>query len=178
MSRDKTRRERYDLKAESFSGIPLIIATVNFKFDDNIAFLIRSAACFGVSRLLVIGSVPDRGDVNSKSGSLFDYVDIEKFSSPRDFLDYCQENRLSIISAEITEGSRSVFDYNFDFSEDTVLVLGNETFGVPTEILLNSDIIHIPMPGVGYCLNTSQAGTAILTEYTRRYGAYNEEKTL
>ena len=178
MARDKTRRERYDLKSEAAIEMPLLIATVNFQFDDNIGFLIRSAACFGIRELLIIGSVPERSSIYSKSGSLVDYMNIKTFPYPREFVTYCKDNDLNIVSAEITEQSESIFDYNFDFSKRTVLVLGNETSGVPIEILLNSDVVHIPMPGVGYCLNTSQAGTSILTEYSRRYGVCNEEKIL
>ena len=51
----------------------------------------------------------------------------------------------------------------------TCLVLGHEKTGVPVEFIINGDSIYIPMPGIGFCLNTSQAGTAIMTEYVRQY---------
>jgi len=60
-------------------------------------------------------------------------------------------------------------DYNFDFSSKTCIVLGNEKSGVPEEIAYNSDVVMIPMNGVGACLNTAQTGNIILYEYTRRY---------
>ena len=59
--------------------------------------------------------------------------------------------------------------HSFDFSRHVCLVLGHEEHGVPIEILNNSDKIYIPMPGVGFCLNTSQAGNIILYETIKRY---------
>jgi tRNA(Leu) C34 or U34 (ribose-2'-O)-methylase TrmL len=48
-------------------------------------------------------------------------------------------------------------------------VVGNESTGVPIEILLNSEKIYIPMPGVGFCLNTSQAANIVLYEAVKQY---------
>jgi tRNA(Leu) C34 or U34 (ribose-2'-O)-methylase TrmL len=48
-------------------------------------------------------------------------------------------------------------------------VVGNETTGVPTQILVNSKIIYIEMPGVGYCLNTAQTANIMLYEAVKQY---------
>jgi tRNA G18 (ribose-2'-O)-methylase SpoU len=139
-------------------------------FDDNLAFLIRSVACFGVDNLYVIGSVPPRSKLNSKSGSLYDYVNIKQFKNPSSFLSYSRENSLNLISLELNENSRSIYDFEFDFSKNNVIILGHETQGVPNILLFNSQAIHIPMPGVGFCLNVSQAGTAAMSEFCRQRG--------
>ena len=55
------------------------------------------------------------------------------------------------------------------------MIFGHETTGIPVEILLNSKHIHIPMPGVGFCLNVSQAGTAAMSEFYRKT-TNNKEK--
>jgi len=39
---------------------------------------------------------------------------------------------------------------------------------VPPEILRKSLPVHVPMPGIGYCLNTSQAANVILYEIMRQ----------
>ena len=64
---------------------------------------------------------------------------------------------IKVISAELVEGARPLSSYTFDFSRPVCLVVGNEQVGVPTEILMQSEVLYIPMPGVGYCLNTAQA---------------------
>ena len=169
-----TRRQRYDIKQNSRNALPLSMCCVNFEHDGNLGFLIRSAACFGASAVHVIGSVPTRRQLNPISGSLYDYVKIQQYKNPGHFLDYAKSNNVRLVAAEICEGSRAISSYNFDFSSHVAVVVGNETTGVPVEILKNSDVIHIPMPGPGYCLNTSQAANILLYEATMQY--YSQEK--
>jgi len=149
--------------------MPLSLVAINFEVDDNLAFLVRTAACYGVSDVYVIGSIPPRKNLYPRSGSLSDEFDLRIFQNPSCFLKFAREKGMFLISAEITDSSTSLHDYRFDFSKHTALVLGNETSGVPVEILLNSETVHIPMPGLGFCLNTSQTGTAFVHEYSRQY---------
>ena len=167
--RDKTRRQRYDAKKKTAKTFPISVATVNFKHDGNIGYLIRSAACFGADRIHVIGTVPDRKILNPLSGSLVDYVDIDQHSDPSKFIEYARDNNIKLISAEMCEGSESIETYDFDFSQPICIVVGHEEVGIPPEILNNSDKIYIPMPGIGYCLNTSQAANILLYEATTQY---------
>lgn len=167
--RNKTRRERYNLKKKTAVSLPLGIVTVNFDFNDNLAFTIRTAACYGAYDIHVIGSIPDRSLINPKSGSLVDYVNLHSYSNPSKFLQWSRKNNIKLISAELSDDATSLFDYDFNFCEKTCLVLGHETTGIPVEILMNSEKVYVPMPGIGFCLNTSQTGTAIMTEYVRQY---------
>ena len=165
----KTRRDRYDEKANKAQNLPIELCTVNFMHDENLGYLIRAAACFGVQKIHVIGSFPSRAVLNPLSGSLYDYVQIQKYSSPREFLDMAQSKQTTLISAEISEDSRSIFGYTFPVNRPLCLVVGQESIGVPIEILLNSEAkIEIPMPGVGFCLNTSQAANILLYEAAKQ----------
>ena len=47
--RNETRRERYNNKKNASSKLPIEVCTVNFKEEVNVAFVLRSAACFGAS---------------------------------------------------------------------------------------------------------------------------------
>ena len=168
-ARDKTRRNRYDDKKQSAKAYPISLCCINFMHDGNLGFLIRSAACFGAETVHVIGSVPARSALNASSGSLYDYVKIKKYATPSEFLDFVKINKIRLISAEICEDSKPIASYSFDFNDDLVLVVGNEQSGIPTEILKNSDKVHIPMPGVGFCLNTSQTANIMLYEAIKQY---------
>lgn len=167
--RNETRRQRYDEKLKNSLQLPVSFVAINFDFDDNLAFLIRTAACYGISNVYVIGSIPDRKFLNPKSGSLYDYVNLQSFKNPRDFLSFSREKRIRLISAEISDKSESLYEYSFDFERHTAIILGHETTGIPVEIAINSEHVFIPMPGPGFCLNTSQTGTAMITEYSRQY---------
>jgi len=165
----ETRRERYDYKAKTAKFLPMSMGCVNFDCDGNLAYLIRSAACFGIQDLHVIGSVPHRSKLNSLSGSTYDYVNIIQHSSPYSFLKWARENKVKIVSAELTDESQKLRDYSFDFSEHICIFTGHETTGVPIEIIKNSDCVEIDMPGIGFCLNTAQAANILLYESCKQY---------
>ena len=168
-NRNKTRRERYDDKKRNTNTYPISLCCVNFQHDGNLGFLIRSAACFGAKLLHVIGTVPSRNSLNSLSGSLYDYVKIIQHSTPTAFLSYVRNKKIKLISAEICEDAIPIDTYKFNYNSDICLVVGNESTGVPIEILLNSDTIYVPMPGAGFCLNTSQAANIVLYEAVKQY---------
>ena len=172
--RDKTRRERYDEKKYNAKSYPISIAAINFMHDGNLGYLIRSAACFGAQCVHVIGTVPPRSELNALSGSLYDYVEIKQYASPSEFLAYTRENDCRLISAEISEDARSLHSYRFDFDRHNIMVVGHEESGIPVEILKNSTKLLIPMPGVGFCLNTSQTANIMLYEAARQLENQNK----
>ena len=169
MRRELTRRQRYDSKLKTAKKYPISLCAINFRVDDNLGYLIRSAACFGAERLYVVGHVPERSHIKASSGSLIDYVEIISFATPRDLVDYTKSEGIQIIAAELVEEARPLSTYAFDFSSHVCLVVGNEESGVPTEIIENSDVVYIEMPGVGYCLNTAQTANIILYESVKQY---------
>ena len=169
LNRKKSRRERYDEKKEHSTVFPISLCAINFMHDGNIGYLIRAAACFGAERIHVIGSMPEKNALNRSSGTLSDYVKVNKYNTPVDFLDYAREKNYKIVSAELVEDAEPIDTYDFDFNRHICLVVGNEQSGIPTEILKNSEKIYIPMPGVGYCLNTSQAANIMLYEAVKQY---------
>ena len=170
----KTRRDRYNEKIANgkVKNHPFSICSVNFQCDENIAYLIRTAACFGLQDVHVIGSLPHYEDVRRKSGTLHDYVNIHQYSNPSQFLDYARRTNMCVISIELTDNAYNV--HNIDFKkltrqyEHICFVVGNETTGVPAEILHTTESIFIPMPGAGVCLNTSQAANIVIYEAVKQ----------
>ena len=167
--REETRRQRYDSKLKTAKKYPISLCAINFRVDDNLGYLIRSAACFGAERLYVVGHVPERSRIKAASGSLIDYVEIVSFATPRDFVDYAQSEEIQIVAAELVEEARPLASYAFSYASHLCLVVGNEESGIPTEIIQNSQVLYIEMPGVGYCLNTAQAANILLYEATKQY---------
>jgi len=171
--RTETRVGRILNKMSGYKPLPFSFVTINFQFEDNIAFTIRTAACFGADHIAVIGALPPRSAIHSASGSTVDFVKILQFANPSEYLQYARENNIKVVAAELCSHAKNLFQYNFDFSGHTAIVLGHETLGVPEEICLNNDCVYIPMPGFGPCLNTSQTGTAVASEYIRQYTLRN-----
>ena len=172
--REDTRRERYDKKLKTAKKYPISLCAINFRVDDNLGYLVRSAACFGAQGLYVIGHLPRRSRIKASSGSLIDYVKIKQFANPRAFLDHTQKDNIQIICAELVEEARPLSSYTFNFDRHVCLVVGNEQTGISPEILQRSDVIYIKMPGVGFCLNTSQAANLLLYEAVKQYEEYQQ----
>jgi len=152
---------------------PISLCCVNFQHDGNLGYLIRTAACFGAKFLHVIGSLPSRKILNPLSGSLYDYVKIKQHSSPREFLYYTTNEKIKLVAAEICGSAKSLSTYKFDFASPLCLVVGHEQSGIPIEILHRSDVVHIPMPGVGFCLNTAQTANILLYEAIKQYDFFS-----
>jgi 23S rRNA (guanosine2251-2'-O)-methyltransferase len=119
--------------------------------------------------------VPERSNIKATSGSLIDYVEIVQFSTPSEFVARLQLEGIQIIAGELVEKAESLVTYNFNFDRPICVVVGNEETGVPAEILQSGDIVQIPMPGVGYCLNTSQAANILLYEAVKQFEEKNEK---
>ena len=169
--RDKTRRQRYDEKKLDAKPYPISIATVNFIHDGNLGYLIRSAACFGAECVHVIGSLPHPRVLKALSGTLADYVQLKRHNNPIRFLEHIRENDIKLVSAEINDEAISIERYKFNFGRPVCIVVGHESTGIPIELVRNSDSVYIPMPGVGYCLNTSQTGNIMLYEAVKQFEA-------
>lgn len=169
--RDLTRQERYAIRMAQKKSIPVSIATVNFVCEDNVGFLARSLSCFGGKALHVIGHIPAYADLRRLSGGMGKFVDIVQHRDPAALLNYVRKHDIHLISAELHEKAISIHDFVLDTNKTGgyMVVVGNETSGIPEEILLKSDaIVQIPMLGIGWCLNTSQTGNIMLYELAKR----------
>ena len=170
---DKTRRERYHDKSKISKTFPISVATVNFKHEVNLAYVIRSAVCFGAEEVYVIGSYPSRRLMNELSGSLFDYIKVRAFPNPSALIEHIGKEDIGMVSVELPPDgfeSHPITHYKFDFTRRLCLVVGHETSGVPVEILAKSDdIIYIEMNGAGVCLNTATSASIALYESTKQY---------
>ena len=173
VNRSETRRERYLKKMVEANQSNFAPVCINFAFEENIAFVIRSAACFGAKEVIVIGALPSNADLKRLSGGTNEYCNIISFENTSLFLDYVRTRNASIVSAELCDEATNVYDFKFNTSPNhmTYLVSGHEQIGVPTEILKHSSPVFIPMPGAGFCLNTSQTSSIMMFEYMRQKNA-------
>jgi tRNA(Leu) C34 or U34 (ribose-2'-O)-methylase TrmL len=88
-------------------------------------------------------------------------MEVNKFMTP-----WCSEKLFELKnSAPI---SKNILDYEFELNQRISILTGNESYGVPAEIIMNSDCLVIPNPGYGGCMNTAQAANVALYEYVRQ----------
>ena len=173
-----TRRERYSEKLSRAELLPVELVAINFSFDENLGFLVRAAGCFGASCISVIGSLPDRSKIKASSGSLVDFVRFRQYTNTIGYLEDAKARGLKIVAIELCDEAVDLSDHQFDFGVHTALVVGNEQIGIPGDVIAAADdVVKISMPGVGFCLNTSQAANIVLYEYCRQWGHSVHAKT-
>lgn len=173
--RSETRRERMDNKkpyAKTYENTEVCI--LNFMCEENVAFVIRAAACFGISTVNIIGSIPPHKELVRRSGTNQDNVVIKQYSNVHDFLEYTRKNNIILISAELDDEAKSIYDFKFPLDKRFCIVLGHELYGLTQDIWKESQHkVFIPCPGKGFNLNTSVAGSIIFHEIAKQH--YEQE---
>ncbi len=145
----------------------MILILDNIRSIHNVGSIFRSADAAGVSELFLCGVTPDPIDRFGRDRSDLAKVSLgaEKSVSWRHFKDtfeaisFAKDIGKKVIALEQTEKSENYIDLakSFDFKE-VALVLGEETKGLPEEVLKISDVIaEIPMFGDKESLNVSVA---------------------
>ncbi|MCQ4040940.1 RNA methyltransferase [Streptantibioticus rubrisoli] len=139
----------------------------------NIGSIIRSADAFGAHGLIVAGHAADVYDpksVRASTGSLFALPAV-RVASPREVTDWVAARRAAgqpvVLVGTDERGDRDVFD--FDFTQPTLLLVGNETSGLSNAWREVCDhMVRIPMTGAATSLNAANATTAVLYEAARQ----------
>lgn len=169
-NRELTRKERYAIKAKNAKSYPISIATIHFRDEGNVAFVARSAACFGAREVCVIGRMPEDNELKRLSGGHSGLVPITCHPNAVSLIEYCRNNGIFLISLELTDEAVDLDEADIPLDIPLMVVIGHEQYGVPVEILHRSDmIIKISMDGPGWALNASQSANIALYEITKRY---------
>lgn len=181
--RKQTRMERYrEKKSLGYkNNLPIMAGVVNFGKEVNYAQAMRAASCFGCSEVHLIGNC-DIGNskLRSISGTTHTLVPTIQHKSPVEFVEWCRFNNIKIICLELPQDcglqAMSLNEYKFDFEhgQNYIIVSGSESSGIPLEILINGDILFIPMFGQSYCLNTACSLNIGLYEATSQYSKFIE----
>lgn len=130
--------------------------------------LLRSAACFGAKNFYMIGDCTYE-NLQRTSGTLNKFLPVTKFSNPIQFLQHTRQNNIYVCAVELADQAISIYDFNPPMDQEVCFVLGHEETGVPEDIIQKAnELVYIPLPGVGYCLNTAIAGSIVISEYIRK----------
>ena len=142
----------------------LAIAIMNLSNEANIGGLIRTASAANVKEVVIVGR--KKWNKGAATGA-HSKTKIVKIRTSDEFIDYCKEQNYQIISIEIGEYSKNIFDYVYP--DNSILIVGNEGIGVPKKILENSlDKVYIPQYGGVECLNAAVAGSIAIYDWVRK----------
>jgi tRNA G18 (ribose-2'-O)-methylase SpoU len=139
----------------------------------NIGSIIRSADAFGADGVIVTGHAADVYDpksVRASTGSIF-AVPAVRVPSQREVMEWVEEQRAGgvpiVVVGTDEHGTVDVFD--FDLTQPTLLLIGNETTGLSAAWKELADhLVRIPMTGAASSLNAANAATAVLYEASRQ----------
>lgn len=180
--RTVTRREKVT-KVLSKKQPDLTMVFENVNNPHNIFAITRTCDSVGIMDIhAVYGNgkkMPDpkkNGKNSSSSGNK--WININHHSDINKCVKELRENGFNICCTDLRENSISVYDY--DFTQKTAIIVGNERYGVSENVADISDYnLYIPMEGMIRSLNVSVATAVILYEaYRQRMvkGMYNEQR--
>lgn len=152
----------------SEEGKELILAAYELKTPDNAGAIIRLAGNLGVKRVFFIHEHFEMRDrkmkrvAHSSLGHVdFQIVTEEEFwkKIPKDY---------QTIALETTKDSTNLFTTKLP--EKTVLIAGNERFGLPDSFINKChSSVFIPIPGKTSSMNVSHATTIAAFEWARQH---------
>lgn len=152
----------------------LIVAFDRPATPGNIGTLIRSADAFGASGVIVTGHAADVYDprsVRASTGSLF-AVPAVRVPSHRQVLEWVTAIRESGVAVAVvgTDEKGDLDAAGYDFTQTTLLVIGNEATGLSAAWRDACDhLLRIPMAaGAASSLNAATAAAVVLYESVRQ----------
>lgn len=152
---------------------PVVVVFDRPNSPGNLGTLIRSADAFGASGVVVTGHGADQYDpqaVRASTGSLF-AMPVLRAAGPAQVLEFRDRQVQRGIPTRIVgtdeHGPRAAYDH--DFTEATILVVGNETGGMSAAWQQAcDDMVHIPMGGTASSLGAPSAAAVALYEISRQ----------
>lgn len=162
----------------------LYLCLWNVTDPSNLGALIRTAVCLGAAAILLGPGCANpyyRKTIRSSMGNVFS---IPICSVDLNTLETLDRQSAKVIAAALTEKAIKPQELKFAFSRQTsenspaldycsnsvILLLGNEGYGLPTEVLSLTDIqVCIPMAAGSDSLNVAVAGGILMYEIVRSF---------
>lgn len=146
----------------------IIFALDNVQDPGNLGTIIRTLDCAGINSLILSSGCADLYNskvVRSTMGAIF-RVNIEKHTNFTEKLLELKQKGYKIIVTSLNT-NKSLYD--IDFREKSIVVIGNESKGVSSEVMDLADTkIKIPMLGRTESLNAGVAASIIAYESVRQ----------
>jgi TrmH family RNA methyltransferase len=162
-------------KESALAGKGIIIALDNVQDPGNIGTIIRTAAWFGVKRILLGKECADPYSpkvLRATQGEIFS-VDVGNRGELVKSLVYLHGKGFQVVAATLEPAACLL--YKMAFAQNVILVFGSEAHGVSKAILQISDgQIIVPKFGAGESLNVATSVGIVLSEIMRKRGGGNQ----
>lgn len=165
-----TTASQKDQKNHVRTFFPLILLLDNLRSAENVGSIIRTAECFGVEKIILTGYTPDLTHPIVKKSSMGteNNVCIETSNDLHRTIQELKNDQYKIIGLEISEIARPL--HEFFKKEKSVLIFGNERFGLTQKTIQScDDIRQIGLYGNKNSLNVSVSVGIALYEWTQQW---------
>lgn len=132
----------------------------NIRSMHNVGSVFRSSDAFGVSEIILSGytPVPPRNEITKTAIGAEEFVSWRYIENPISEIGSLKQAGYIFYGLEQTTSSISILDLRLSSNEKVCIVMGNEVFGIETEILPHLDqYLAIPQFGNKHSLNVSVA---------------------
>lgn len=145
----------------------LHIAIENLEHDLNIGSIVRTGNAFNVGGVHIVG----RRKWNRRGAMVTDkYLDIIHHPKPEDLAEWAREHDYTIVAVDNMDGSTQM--EHTEFPERTLLVFGQESTGISTELLEAADkFVYIPQFGSTRSMNVAAAAAIAMHWWIAQYRA-------
>lgn len=144
---------------------PITLLCADWRDPLNVGSVFRLADAAGLKGIVLAGSTPapPHPKIDKTARSTVRHVQHRVVDSAGAYLSQMKSEGYRILALEITDSSRSLFDYRPSVDEKYVLVAGNESSGVAPDLLAECEAsVHLPMFGRNTSMNVSVAlGAAV-----------------
>ena len=156
----------------------MILTLFQPEIATNVGATIRNCACFGAGLHIIepCGFPLKQKDIRRVGMDYGNLVDPVSHASWEKFYESParRQGRLILLS---TKADMSLYD--FAFEEHDILMLGQESAGVPKEVAAATDAqLHIPLAPQARSLNVAVAGAVALAEAHRQFRGDNSGANL
>lgn len=141
------------------------IALYQPEIPQNVGTLIRLGACVGAGIDIIEPTSFVWNDKYLKRAGM-DYIDMANVTRTPSWHEYLQKNSSKRIVLLDTKATTNFYDFNF--IKDDILLLGQESVGVPDDVFNALPSVKIPMLANRRSLNVAIAGAMVLTEALRQ----------
>ncbi|MFO7895322.1 MAG: TrmH family RNA methyltransferase [Candidatus Cloacimonadales bacterium] len=148
---------------------PIYLVLSDLRSAFNIGSIFRSAECFGVSEILLVGYTAgaENQKVIKTSMNCTKRVASKHFSSLQLAVEYLKRQNVTIYGLETVQGASAISDEKMRFP--AAFVLGNEALGLPAESLqLTDKILQISLSGWKNSLNVGVTAAICCYEASRQ----------
>lgn len=141
------------------------VLIVNILFDNNAGNIVRSANAFGAREIILYGhkKFDRRASVGAEFYSHFRHL---KFVED---LDHLFKEYDVVVGVENSTSAIPLEDYKWDKTQKTLMIFGQESAGIPPEILEKCDaVVAITQRGSVRSLNVAVAAGIVMNAYSEK----------